>query len=135
MDKNTRMSILIVVGALLAGGLAVGGGIWAFMSLTSESRETGKAFVLNLSSGAYEDARAAMHPSLAAEISIEDAREMMNGTQAYEAVRFTSIEAVNSNTTLKGTATTATDCISEVELQLLGGQVTSFNITPLCPAQ
>lgn len=133
MDKNTRTTILIVAGALLAGVVAVGGGIWAFMQISSDARETARAFVLNLSSGEYEEARAVMHPSLRETLSPDETRTMMDGAEAYETVRFNSIEAVNSATTLKGLATTATDCTSQVELQLLSGQVTMFNITPLCP--
>ncbi|MEM9342147.1 MAG: hypothetical protein AAGA87_03795 [Pseudomonadota bacterium] len=133
MDKNTRISILIIIGAVLAAVVVIGGIVWGVMALTSETRETGKAFVIDLSSGEFEKARGAMHPSLAQTLTNEELAEMMAGSEAYESVSFSSIESVNSETTLRGTATTVSDCTSRVDLELLDGKITSFNITPLCP--
>jgi hypothetical protein len=118
---------------ILAGLVVLG--VVAFvlvMALTSGARDTAKAFVIESSSGEYTAARARLHEALAAEFTEARFAEVFQGARAYTEVSFSSVEASGGTTTLEGTAETADGCSSKVALEVLDGQIISFDITPLC---
>jgi len=100
---------------------------------SSGARDHARGFVQDVSAGDYAAARDRLHPQLQAQLSEADLRAMFAEAEPYEDVSFSSVSVANQRADLTGTATTASDCISEVNFTLLGDQITMFDITPLCP--
>ncbi len=120
------LKIMGVVAIIVALGLVVG------FYLTSGQREVARNFLLNVSSGAYEDAQTDMHSELIRELPIEKLKEAFGNAKAYAEVNFKSLAASGGRTTLEGIAITADGCASTVKFTLLNDQIISFNIAPLC---
>jgi uncharacterized membrane protein affecting hemolysin expression len=120
--------IYIVVGIAVLGAVAFG----AVMMVTSADRNLAKQFVVDLSSGAHEQATAVMHEELIKEFSLEKMQEAFQNVKPYAEVSFSSIKASGGRTSLEGVAKTADGCESIVEITLLNDLIVSFNISPLC---
>ncbi len=120
--------IQVIVGSSILGGIAIG----AVLMLTSADRATAKQFVIDMSSGAYPQAAAAMHEELLKEFPVERMQEAFQNAKPYTEVSFSSINASGGRTSLDGVATTADGCESIVAITLLGDLIVSFDITPLC---
>jgi hypothetical protein len=91
-----------------------------------------KQFVIDLSSGAHEQAAAVMHEELVKEFPIARMQEAFANVEPYTEVSFSSINASGGRTSLEGVATTAGGCESVVSVMLLNDLIVSFNINPLC---
>lgn len=103
--------------------------------LTREQRSIGRAFVTLASSGQFADAHALFHPALRDEYPLSRLQAQFETVEDYVEVRFTAVESDGSGTVLDGTAHTATGCASHVHFEILSGQITAFEVTPLCPAR
>jgi hypothetical protein len=100
--------------------------------VTAGSRDVGRSFVIEASSGDAAAARARLHEALAAELGEKALADMFRGARPYVEVSFGRVEASASGTVLEGRAETADGCTSSVALRLLDEKITSFDITPLC---
>jgi len=120
----------IVLG--FVGFIALIFGVVYFAS--SGARDHARGFVEDVSAGDFAAARDRLHPQLQQQISQDGLADMFEGSEPYAEVFFSSINIENGRADLTGTATTASDCSSEVHFTLLGDQITMFDITPLCPA-
>lgn len=120
------LKILAVLAVIVV--VAVGA---VFIS-TSDDREIAREFIVNVTSGSYEDAQTGMHQQLVTGFPIESMQEVFGNSQAYTEVNFSSLQSSGGQTTLVGTATTADGCSSQVDVELVSGQITSFTFTPLC---
>jgi hypothetical protein len=118
---------------IIAGIAVLGGGAFAIvMFVTSGDRTMAKQFVMDLSSGAHEQAASVMHEELLKEFPVERMQEAFQNVKPYTEVGFNSINASGGRTSLEGTATTADGCESIVSVVLLNDKIVSFNINPLC---
>lgn len=124
-----------IVGYIVLGFFGFIGLIFAVVLLASSgARDHARGFVEDVSAGDFATARGRLHPQLQLQLSEQDLRRMFQGSEPYADVFFSSINVESSRAELSGTATTASDCQSEVHFTLLGDQITMFDITPLCPA-
>ncbi len=115
--------------------VVVGGFVALILFGTAESREIARQFVLDASSGAYEEARAVLHPDLAAEFPVERLEEGFEAAAPFVTVSFTQSGMRNSLVNLEGTAATAGGCESPVTFSLQDGLIVSFNIAVICPGE
>ncbi len=100
--------------------------------VTAGDRDVARNFVLNATSGAFEEAVGVMHPELAKQFPVEEMQNMFGASQPYSEVSFSKVEASGGRTTLEGTARTEAGCESLVAFTLLGDKIISFDINPLC---
>lgn len=117
------LAVIVVVGVVAVG---------VVLFTTSGERDIARNFILNVTSGSFEDAQAGLHQQLITEFPVEAMQEAFGNAQPYTEVSFSSVEASGGRTSLKGTATTAGGCASELDFTLVNDQITSFTITPLC---
>lgn len=120
--------IYVVVGIAILAVATFG----IVMMVTSTDRKLAKQFVIDLSSGAHEQAAAVMHEELIKEFSLEQMQEAFQNVKPYAEVSFSSINASGGRTSLEGVATTADGCESVVSITLLNDLIVAFNINPLC---
>jgi hypothetical protein len=118
----------ILLGIVVVIVVAVG----AAMFFTSGERETARQFVLQATNGNAAEAHGLMHDALQDQIPVDQLTEMFAGARPYTEVSFSGFEKGGGRTTLSGTASTADGCTSTADFELLGGQIISFDITPLC---
>ena len=118
----------IVVGVILLGGIALG----AVLYFSAGKRDVARQFVTLSTSGDYEGASALMHEALKAEFPMSSFETGFAGVKPYVEVSFSGISIEGETTSLKGTATTADGCMSEIAFDMLGDKIVSFNIPPLC---
>ena len=124
------LKIAAIISIVLA--LLVGVTFYFVMSIFKEDKEIASNFVKYSSSGVYEQASELMHDALKNEFPITKFEEVFKTSKPYVDISFTSMEAANSVTLLKGLATTKDGCSSKLDFEILAGKITSFNISPLC---
>ncbi|WP_127558278.1 hypothetical protein [Nioella ostreopsis] len=122
--RNIILGLVALVGLTLA----------IVMFFSAGAREHARGFVEDVSARDFAAARDRLHPQLQQQLSEDALQQMFEGSEPYAEVSFSSISVENSRAELSGTATTISDCRSEVRFVLLSDQITSFDITPLCPA-
>jgi hypothetical protein len=122
--RNVILGFLAFVGLIFA----------AVFFFSAGARDHARGFVEDVSARDFAAARDRLHPQLQQQLSEDALRQMFEGSEPYAEVSFSSINVNNSRAELSGTATTISDCSSEVRFVLLSDQITSFDITPLCPA-
>jgi hypothetical protein len=122
--RNIILGLVALVGLTLA----------IVMFFSAGAREHARGFVEDVSARDFAAARDRLHPQLQQQLSEDALQQMFEGSEPYAEVTFSSISVENSRAELSGTATTISDCSSEVRFVLLSDQITSFDITPLCPA-
>ena len=120
------LAVIIIIVAVAIGAL---------LYATSGAREVARNFVLNATSGAFEEAMASLHQEVAADFPVERMEEVFGRAKAYTEVSFSTVQASGGRTTLSGTATTADGCASEVDFAIVNDQIIAFNINPLCREQ
>lgn len=122
--RNVILGLVALVGLTLA----------IVMFFSAGAREHARGFVEDVSAGDFAAAHARLHPQLQQQTNEEELQQMFEGSEPYAEVSFSSISVENSRAELSGTATTISDCSSEVRFVLLNDQITMFDISPLCPA-
>lgn len=122
--RNIILGLVALVGLTLA----------IVMFFSAGAREHARGFVEDVSARDFAAARDRLHLQLQQQLSEDALQQMFEGSEPYAEVSFSSISVENSRAELSGTATTISDCSSEVRFVLLSDQITSFDITPLCPA-
>ncbi|MEX5729669.1 hypothetical protein Ga0609869_003022 [Rhodovulum iodosum] len=122
-------TFVIVILALSAIGV---GGIAAVMYLTAGPGVLARQFVVLSSTGNYDAARALLHPQLQKDFPPELFEERFARVAPYTEVSFASVETTEAHTRLQGRATTASGCASGLAFELREGQITAFEINPLC---
>jgi hypothetical protein len=132
MFKGTRGLLLTLLGAGVIIALAFTFGFRG----QKDDADTSRAFLTHLAAGEIAEARALLHTSLAAQFSDVALETATRGMEPYTEIRFPSISFSSSlgnrTTDLSGTGTTASGCESALAFSLLNGEITRFDITPLC---
>lgn len=122
--------VRVILGIVVVGGLIFG----VVMLVSSGARDHARGFVEDVSAGEFSAARARLHPQLQQQLSEADLEQMFEGSEPYVDVSFSSISVSGSQAELSGSATTASECSSAVEFELIDDQIVMFDFTPLCPA-
>lgn len=120
---------------LIGIGIAAVIGVLLYVVLTKVSagaREAVREFTMAVSTEAYDDAVALMHPEFAKEVPVERLQEIFGATKPYTTVKITSFQINNGRAAMSGTAETDDGCVSALDFNLLSEQVVGFSITPLC---
>lgn len=131
MGKGDRMrKVLMVLGGMV---LVIALGIAVMVFATSGSREIARTFVMEVSAGNPEAAHDLFHDGLKEVYTVEALQEAFEGYAAYESVSFYSLSTSPGGTDLEGTATTASECSTQVSISLVDEQIISFEMNPLCP--
>ena len=134
MAKGLRSNVVAIIGAIAV----VGGGIAYFISGNVQDRDTSREFLTNLTGGNVAGAYDLLHDEVTATLSLEGLSDLVAEAAPLVEINFPSTSFSNNNgtrlTELSGTATTSDGCESAVEVELLNGEVTYFDVTPLCLA-
>lgn len=130
---NNKGSLLFI----LLGGLAAIGGALYFGSLgRTDDAETARLFMTHAAIGETAEAHALLHASITERHGVEDLAATLAGMETYTEITFPSFMFSTSNgirtIELEGTGTTASGCESALEFHLRNGEITFFDITPLC---
>lgn len=120
----------IILGIVVVVGLIVG----VVMFASSGARDHARGFVVDVSAGDFAAARARLHPQLQQQLTEADLSQMFDGSEPYVDVSFSSISVSGGRAELSGSATTASECSSAVEFELINDQIVMFDISPRCPA-
>lgn len=121
---------------LLGAAVVIFGAFYFGFQGQKDDAETSRTFMTHVAAGEVAEAHALLHTSISERHSIEDLRALLDGMEAYTDISFPSISFSSSNgtrtTDLTGTGTTDSGCESALEFALLNGEITFFDIAPLC---
>lgn len=121
---------------LLGAAIIIAGAFYFGFQGQKDDAETSRAFMTHAAAGELVEAHALLHASVAERHSAEDLGDLLQGMEAYSEIRFPSISFSNTNgrrtTDLTGSGTTDSGCESELRFELLNGEITFFDISPLC---
>lgn len=132
MFKGPRGLLITLLGAAV---VIAGAFIFGFQGQKDDA-ETSRAFMTHAAAGEAEEAHALLHASITEIHSASDMADLLQGMEVYTDISFPSISFSTNNgtrtTELTGTGTTDSGCESELQFELLNGEITFFDITPLC---
>lgn len=132
MLKGPRGLLVTLLGAAV---VIVGAFYFGFQGQKDDA-ETSRAFLTHAAAGEMPEAYALLHGSITDLHSVEDLSEMLGDMEVYSTISFPSISFSTSNgtrtTELTGTGTTDGGCESELQFALLNGDITFFDIAPVC---
>ncbi|HID67350.1 MAG TPA: hypothetical protein EYP31_03610 [Roseibacterium sp.] len=122
--------------SLLGAAVVIFGAFYFGFQGQKDDADTSRAFLTHMAAGETPEAYALLHSSITETRSADDLAELFAGMETYTDIRFPSISFSSSNgrrtTELTGTGTTDSGCESGLVFALLNGEITSFDITPLC---
>lgn len=120
---------------LIAAVLIAGAFIFGFQGQKDDA-ETSRAFLTHMAAGETAEGYALLHGSITEQHTPEELAGLLRGMEVYTSIRFPSISFSTVNgqrtTRLTGTGTTDTGCESDLAFTLLNGEISFFDITPLC---
>ncbi|ABD53877.1 hypothetical protein [Jannaschia sp. CCS1] len=132
MFKGPRGLLVTLLGAGLVIAAAF---IFGFQGQKDDT-DTSRAFLTHAAAGEMTEAHTLLHTSIAERHSVDDLTDILAGMDVYSTISFPSISFSASNgsrsTELTGTGTTDSGCESALRFDLLDGEITFFDITPLC---
>lgn len=121
---------------LLGAALVIAGAFYFGFQGQKDDAETSRAFMTHAAAGEMPEAYALLHASITDEHSVDDLSQILAGMEVYTSISFPSISFSSSNgnrsTELTGTGSTDSGCESDLEFEVLNGEITYFDITPLC---
>ena len=135
MLKGAR-GVIVFIGGAVAIIVAA---IWfGFQDQKGDSR-TAREFLSLAGSGQIAEARALLHPGTADSLSEDALHAIFDPLAPFVDVGFNSFSWSTSNGVrqgrIEGTGTTADGCSSQLEFEMLNGEITHFSIAPLCQRQ
>ncbi|MBL4627595.1 MAG: hypothetical protein JKY00_06065 [Roseicyclus sp.] len=121
---------------LLGAAVIIFGAFYFGFQGQKDDADTSRAFLTHMAAGETPEAYALLHSSITQAYSPEDLAGSFVDMEVYTDISFPSISFSSSNgrrtTELTGTGTTDSGCESGLVFALLNGEITSFDITPLC---
>lgn len=134
MFKGPRGILLTLLGAVVV----IVGAFYFGIQGQKDDAETSRLFLTHAGAGEMSEAHALLHASITERTSVEGLADLMAGMAAYTQINFPGTSFSTSNgsrtTELTGTGTTDGGCESDLQFNLLNGEITFFDITPLCYA-
>mgnify|MGYP001796054443 CR=1 FL=1 len=122
------LSIAAVIGVFVFGIFRAGG-----------DGDIARAFLAHLGASEITEAYALLHTDVTSTFSFEQFTTATQNTATYTDVSFPSLSFSTENgtriTEVVGTGTTADGCESALEFEFLNGEITFFDIQPLCRTQ
>lgn len=113
---------------------------WLFWTAFEGQREdvaTARAFLTHIAAEQHAEARALMTPALAQQIGPGGLRHIFGQIEPWDHIGFSSRHSNGAGpariTDLFGVGDAASGCESVLTVQLNGGRIDGFNVTPLCP--
>ena len=132
MFKGPRGLIVTLLGAAAVIAMAF---IFGFQGQKDDA-DTSRAFLTHMAAGESAEAYVLLHASITDRHSAADLSGLLRGMEPFTEISFPSISFSSSNgrrtTELTGTGTTATGCESALAFELLNGEITYFDIQPVC---
>lgn len=123
---------LAVVSVSFMGAL-----IWMAFGGQRDDVAVSRAFLTHIAAEEHSEARALMHPSLAAQVAPGGLARLFGEIEAWDHIGFASRSSNGLGdgrfTTLYGVGEAVSGCESTLRIELLGGLIQAFDITPLCP--
>lgn len=121
---------------LLGAAIVIAGAFYFGFQGQKDDAETSRMFLTHAAAGEAAEAHALLHASITERHSVDELAAMLARMEAYTQINFSSISFSTSNgtrtTELTGTGTTDSGCESELSFSLLNGEITFFDISPLC---
>lgn len=121
---------------LLGAAIIIAGAFYFGFQGQKDDAETSRLFMTHAAAGETAQAHALLSASIREQHSVEDLGNLLGGMEAYTDISFPSISFSSSNgsrsTELTGTGTTDSGCESELQFDLRDGEITYFDISPLC---
>ncbi|MBY4895001.1 hypothetical protein KUL25_19760 [Rhodobacteraceae bacterium N5(2021)] len=121
---------------LLGAAIVVAGAIYFGFQDQKGDAETARLFMTHAAAGETAEAHALLHASIAERHSVEDLAAMLTGMEPYTQINFPTFSFSTTNgqrtAALLGTGTTDSGCESALQFNLLNGEITFFDIAPLC---
>ena len=121
---------------LLGAAVVIFGAFFFGFQGQKDDAETSRTFLTHMAAGETTEAHALLHLSITEQHSAADLAALLQGMEAYTDIRFPSISFSTNNgtrsTELNGTGTTDSGCESDLTFELLNGEITFFDITPVC---
>lgn len=132
MFKGPRGLVITLLGA----AVVIAGAYFFGFQGQKDDAETSRGFMTHMAAGETAQAHALLHASITERHSVEELGTLLTGMEAYSDISFPSISFSSSNgtrtTELTGTGTTDSGCESDLRFELRNGEITFFDITPLC---
>ncbi|GAB5448785.1 hypothetical protein [Gymnodinialimonas sp.] len=132
MFKGPRGLLVTLLGA----AVVIAGAFYFGFQGQKDDAETSRLFLTHVAAGETAEAHALLHASITERHSVEDIAELLAGMEAYTQIDFPAFSFSSSNgqrsSELEGTGTTDSGCESTLQFHLLNGEITFFDITPLC---
>lgn len=132
MFKGPRGLLITLLGA----AVVIAGAFFFGFQGQKDDAETSRLFMTHAAAGEAAEAHALLHASITERHSVEDLGNLLAGMEVYTQINFPGISFSTSNGTrsseLNGTGITESGCESELQFELLNGEITFFDITPLC---
>ncbi len=132
MFKGPRGLLITLFGA----AVIIFGAFYFGFQGQKDDADTSRAFLTHMGAGEVDQAYALLHLSITEQHSPEGLVELLQGMEPFTEIRFPSISFSSSagsrTTSLTGTGTTQSGCESALQFDLLNGEITFFNIEPLC---
>ncbi|WP_224813836.1 hypothetical protein [Hasllibacter sp. MH4015] len=132
MLKGPRGLIVTLLGAALVIAGAI---VFGFQGQKGDA-DISRAFLTHMAAGEVAEAHDLLHPTISERHSAGELATLLRGMEPFTEIRFPSISFSTVNgrrtTEFNGSGTTASGCESDLEFHLLNGEITFFDITPLC---
>jgi hypothetical protein len=135
MFKGARGVILVLLGAAAIITCAF---IFGFRG-PKDDIATARTFLNHLAADEITEAQALLHPSATQDLANTDIRDVLGivanaepfAEMGFPFINFSVVNGLRT-TEISGTGTTARGCESALSFVLLNGEISFFNIEPLC---
>lgn len=124
---------------LLGAAVIIAAAIYFGFQDQKDDAETSRAFLTHAAAGEMAEAYALLHPGVTQSYSLADVSAMLVGMEPFTDISFPGISfsyGVGPRTTeLTGTGSTGSGCESALQFELFEGEITFFDISPVCRGQ
>lgn len=117
---------------------AMGWVMWGAFEGQREDVATTRAFLNHIAANEHEEAVDMMSPLLASLVNSAGLAQMVGDIEPWDHIGFssrsTSSDGLGRSTSLLGTGEAISGCESALSIQVDNGQISAFNMAPLCSA-
>ena len=131
--RRAIVPISIVTAALIPFGWLM----WMAFEGQREDVATARAFLTHVATGQHAEAEALMSPTLSQRLGTGGLQRVFGQIEPWDHIGFSSRDTQSGGsaraTSLYGVGETVSGCESVLRVELIGGLIDAFNVTPLCP--
>ncbi|QXT39344.1 hypothetical protein [Gymnodinialimonas ceratoperidinii] len=140
-DQSDRPSAfrraIVPISLALASVTFMGALIWMAFGGQRDDVAVSRAFLTHIAAEEHSEAVALLHPSLSAQVGPGGLARIFGEIEPWDHIGFSSRSSHGRGdgrfTELYGVGEAVSGCESALRVELLGGLIQSFDITPLCP--